>query len=141
MKITLHKQGDVYMPYDDEAVALTKKKPEGSLYVVDIKQSRNPKFHSYAMTMLTKLYEMVDTELDFNPWRKMLTVKAGYFTSIGKVDINGTTSVAVIPDSLSFENMEEEEFQQCFKAIHRAFCSKYGDILTYNQLCEWAEMR
>ena len=140
MKITLHKQEDAYYPYDDEAVALTRKKPDG-LYVVDIKQSRNPQFHRYAMKMLTRMYDMVDTDLDFNAWRKMLTIKAGYFTSIGKVDINDTTSVAVFADSLSFENMEEEEFQTCFKAIHRAFSTKYESVLTYDQLCEWAEMR
>ena len=140
MKITLHKQGDYYYPYDDEALELTRKKPDG-LYIVDVKQSRNPKYHRYAMKMLTRMYDMIETNLDFNPWRKMLTVKAGFFTTIGKVDINGTTSVAVIPDSLAFESMDEESFQTCFKSIHRAFSTKYEGVLTYDQLCEWAEMR
>jgi len=141
MKITLQKQGDCYLPYDDEAVEFTRKKPENSLYVVDIKQSRNPQFHRYAMKMLNRMYDMIDTDLDFDPWRKMLTIKAGFFTSIGKVDIKGTTSVAVTADSLAYEKMEEEEFQTCFKAIHRAFSTKYEGVLTYDQICEWAEMR
>ena len=140
MKITLQKQSDAYYPFDDEAVELTNKKPENSLYVVDIKQSRNPAYHRRALKMLRLMFDMTDECLTFEPWRKMLTIKAGYFTAIGSVDINGTVSSAVIPDSLSFENMEEAEFKECYQALHRAFCEKYGKLLTNDQLEEWSRM-
>ena len=90
--------------------------------------------------MLRIMFEMVDEQLLFDPWRKMLTIKAGYFTAIGSVDINGTVRQAVEAQSLCFENMDNDEFKDCFLALHRAFIQKYGELLTMDQLNEWAAM-
>lgn len=128
------------MPYDDVALDFTKRKPENSLYVVDIKEARDPIKHRKAFVRMQTLYNMIDTDLMFDPWRKMLTIKAGYFSTIGKVDIKGTTTVAVIADSLSYENMEDDEFHKCWLAIHQAFCDKYGNLLTMAQLEDWSRM-
>ena len=114
MKCTIQKQRDCYLPYDEESVDLTSRKKDGALFVVDIKQSRNPRYHARAMKMLRIMYEMVDEQLLFDPWRKMLTIKAGYFTAIGSVDINGTVRQAVEAQSLCFENMDNDEFKDCF---------------------------
>ena len=140
MKATLQKQGDAYYPFDDDAVELTKRKKDNSIYIVDIKQARNPLYHRRAMKMLRLMFEMVDEELMFDPWRKLLTIKAGYFTAIGSVDINGTVKQAVEAESLRFENMDNDEFRACFEALHRAFIQKYGELLTIDQLNEWAAM-
>ena len=140
MKCTIQKQGDCYLPYDEESVDLTSRKKDGALFVVDIKQARNPRYHARAMKMLRIMFEMVDEQLLFDPWRKMLTIKAGYFTAIGSVDINGTVRQAVEAQSLCFENMDNDEFKDCFLALHRAFIQKYGELLTMDQLNEWAAM-
>ena len=140
MKITLQLQDGAYYPYDDEAVDFTARKTENNLFVVDVKESRDPTKHRKAFKRLRILYDMIDTKLHFDPWRKMLTVKAGYFQTIGKVDIKGTESVAVIAESLSYENMEEDYFHKCWLAIHQAFCDKYGDLLTMEELELWAAM-
>ena len=140
MKCTIQKQVDCYLPYDADSVDLTSRKKDGALFVVDIKQSRNPRYHARAMKMLRLMYEMVDEELMFDPWRKLLTIKAGYFTAIGSVDINGTVKQAVEAESLRFENMDNDEFRACFEALHQAFIQKYGELLTMDQLNEWAAM-
>lgn len=140
MKTTIQKQGDCYFPHTVEDLELHAKLPDNSLYVVDIKRSRNPQFHRYAFAMFQRMFDMVDTDLAFDPWRKMLLIKAGFFTAIGSVDIKGTVSQAVIADSMSFEAMEETEFHAAFSAIHQAFISKYGNILTHDQLTEWSTM-
>ena len=107
-KITLQLQEDVYYPYDDEAIEVTRRRTENGLYVVDIKEQRDPIKHRKAFARMQTLYGMIETDLLFDPWRKMLTIKAGYFSTIGKVDIKGTTSVAVVADSLSWENMDRD---------------------------------
>jgi len=140
MKFTLHKQIDCFYPYDDESVENCKKLTENGIYIVDIKGARNPRFHGYAMAMLRQLYDMVDTELSFDPWRKMLTIKAGFYSTIGKVSVDGVTSVAVISDSLAFESMSEDEFRSCFNSIIDAFGNKYGKELTLDQLTEWSRI-
>ena len=140
MKIILQKQGDEYLPYDDEAVELTKRKKDGSKYVVDIVEGRNPEYHRRAFKMLHLLYDMIDEQMMFTPWRKKLTIKAGFFTAIGKVSIKGSVTTAVIADSLAYEKMDQEKFRVCWLAIHQAFCDKYGDLLTMDQLTEWSMM-
>jgi len=116
------------------------KKSEGRFFSTDLKIARSPGLHNYVMKMIRIMLDMVDANYAFDPFRKMLTIKAGFFTSIGKVNVNGETSVAVIPDSLSFENMDEEEFRECWLTIHQAFVDKYGKTLTDEQLNEWSRM-
>lgn len=140
MKVVLHYQEDSFLPYDTEAVEFAEKLPQNSIWVADFKQGRNPKFHSMAFAKLHEMYDMVDTELAFEPWRKALTIKAGYYTAIGKVDIKGVTSVAVVADSLNWENMEQVEFRDCFLLIHQAFVDKYGPKLTRSQIEHWVSM-
>lgn len=140
MKATLQKQGDCFFPYDDESLELTQRKRENSLYVVDIKEARNPQYHKYAMKMLHILHDMVEEPKGFEPFRKRLLILSGYFISHGSVDINGTTSVAVEAESMSYENMEQDEFRKCFQNILQAFCDEYGKSLTLQQLGEWARM-
>lgn len=138
MKITVMKQTDVLMPFDAESVEYVGKLKENSHFVIDIKRQRSPLFHGYAFKALTILYDMVETPLMFDPWRKMLTIKAGYFTAIGKVDIEGETSVAVVADSLSFASMDDDTFHKCLRALLSAFVVKYGKDITYDQLTEWS---
>jgi hypothetical protein len=109
---------------------------EGELVILDLKKSRNPKFHRYAFVMFRTLLDMVDEQMALEPWVKLMTTKIGRFTSVGKVDINGTTSVAVIPDSISFEAMDEIEFHKFTTEFHNYFCERYGNKVSYKQLKE-----
>ena len=128
-KISLH-------PHDDTAKKIIQKFSEGELVILDVKKSRNPKFHRYAFVMFRTLLDMVDEQMALEPWVKLMTTKIGRFTSIGKVDINGTTSVAVIPDSISFEAMDEIEFRKFTTEFHNYFCERYGNKVSYQQLKE-----
>ena len=123
-------------PNTDEGIELFFKIPDGTELILDIKRSRNPKFHRYAMAMLNRLHDMADDETAFNPWRKWLTIKAGYFSVTGFPD----GSSLVEADSLSFESMSEEKFQQVWKDLHQAFCRIYGQKITYDELTEWSVM-
>jgi hypothetical protein len=92
------------------------------------------------MKIFRELLAMTDDEhrMGFEPWRRMMTIKAGYFTSIGKVSVDGETSVAVVPDSLSFENMDDDTFRKFFNDVLNQFVQKYGKQLTLEQLEAWS---
>lgn len=139
-KVSLHKQTDVFHPDDGEALEFIRSIPENERVIAEIKRSRNPRFHRRAMAIFRELLAMTDDEhkIGFEPWRRMITVKAGYFTSIGKVSVNGETSVAVVPDSLSYENFDDDEFRKVFNDILQAFGHKYGKQLTLDQLEAWS---
>ena len=140
MKLTLQKQEDCFLPFDEESLNYVKRLPENSEYIVNVVRSRNPKYHRLAMKRLRIMYDMVDEDKTFDPWRRLLTVKAGYFDALSNVKVNGEVQVALVPHSLSFEKMDEDEFRECFKALHQAFIDKYAVKLTYDQLCEWSVM-
>ena len=140
MKLVLHYQDHGFLPFDEESLASAETLEENSVWVVDIKQPRNPKFHGYAFKMFHIMHDMIDAEYDFDPWRKNLTILAGYYTAHGKVNVQGIVMARVEADSLSFENMDDDDFHKFFKAFHRAFEVKYHKDITYDQLMEWAEM-
>ena len=133
MKVTLVKLRDQSTgntslhPYDSAAKKAIAKFSEGELVILDLKRSRNPKFHRYAWVMFRTLLDMVDEPIALESWVKMM---------IGKVDINGTTSVAAIPDSISFEVMDEIEFHKFTSEFHNYFCERYGNKVSYKQLQE-----
>ena len=143
MKTTFIKDVDKFggrylRPYDDQAKEAFNNFSEFQLVIIDLKKSRNPKFHRLAFAMMRTLYDMVDEPMPFENWRKLMLIKAGYFTSVGKVDINGTVSSALIPDSLSYEKMDEIEFRECIGNFLQQFIEKYHKSLTYEELHEAA---
>lgn len=140
MKGTFQIVGGALVPVDQETIDLLAKYPDAHLFVLDLKAQRNPKFHRRAFALMRVLFDMIDSDVRFDPWRKLLTIRAGYFTTIGKINIKGETSVAVTADSLEFENMDQDEFAECFHGIHQAWGDKYGESISYDQLMEWSEM-
>lgn len=140
MKLSLQFQEDVFHPCDEESYKFMQSLAQNQEVIAEVKISRSPRFHRRAMAIFRELHAMTDDEgrIGFEPWRRMMTIKAGYFTSIGKVDVNGQTSVAVVPDSLSFENMEDDQFRKVFNDILNAFGQKYGHQLTLEQLTTWS---
>ena len=133
MKTSWAKGQGCLVPMDDEArEQLNRLAPE---VVIDIKNSRNPQFHRYAMAMFTRLHEMSDEEAGFDPWRKWLTIKAGWSITTGFAD----GSVQVEAMSLAFEKMSQDKFEKCWRDIHQAFCATYGQKMTYDELTEWSQ--
>lgn len=136
----MQKQDDVLMPFDAEAVDYVNRIKDGEILTCEVKRPRNPLYHNRAFACLHEMHDMIETELSFEHFRRFLIIKAGYFTTIGKVSINGDTQVAVEADSLSFESMSQDKFYQCFQDILQAFCNKFGKTLTLDQLENWARM-
>ena len=140
VKITLQKSGQVLAAYAHEDLAWIDKLNDGQIIVIQYTRSRNPQYHRYAMKMMRVLHDMVDETMGFDPWRRLMTVKAGYFDAVGKVLIDGTVQSSVIPHSIAFEKMDQDDFREYFNNVLQAFSDKYGKELTYDQLYQWAMM-
>ena len=121
---------------DSDTCEMLQDIPELTKVVVDVKQSRNPQFHAYAFTMLGKLHEMADVETPFDPWRKYLTIKAGYCKTTGFPD----GSVLVEADSLNWQSMSQARFKQVWLDLHQTFVNIYGNKLSMEDLETWAMM-
>ena len=99
-----------YAPYDTTDHEVSAKIPVGA--VVKAKQSRNYLFHKKAFALLTIGFENQTKYESFEVYRKIQTIKAGFFDEAeGK---NGT--VYYLPQSLSFDTMNAETFEKWYNA-------------------------
>jgi len=121
MQIEMTKQpGGVFIPADDMELPRLEKFKSGEQYQVDIKLVRNPRFHRKAFAFFKFCFEhwrsdreFMDEKGQFDVFRKHLTVIAGYHDTF--YNIQGTSRVEA--KSLSFGNMDQDEFEACYKAL------------------------
>jgi len=100
-----------YSPYDDGDYESSKKIKIGS--IVKCNQARNYEFHKKVFALLNLGFSNQDRYTNFNLYRKVITIKAGYFDMVdGKA---GKTFY--IPKSISFEAMSQIEFQKFYDAV------------------------
>lgn len=141
MKIEYIKQpGGVLVPASDMEAAKLDRFKTGEQYTVEIKLTRNPRFHAKVFAFFNFCFEywrgdreFVCESKQFDIFRQHLTCLAGYYTS--HVNIHG--EVRIEADSLSFSSMEQDEFEKCYTALINAACKNIfhnTDDETYNQL-------
>ena len=86
-----------------------------------ISQPRNLQFHRKGFALLHSIFELVDTELTFEQFRKLLVAKAGYGEFIS---VRG--KVIFLPKSLSWGSMDETEFQKVYQDIITVAIREYA---------------
>lgn len=99
-----------YAPYDTSDHEASVKIAVGS--VVKATQSRNYQFHKKAFALLAIGYENQDKYDTEEVYRKVLTIRAGYFDEVPGKD--GQTYY--FPKSLSFDKMSAEVFEKWYTA-------------------------
>jgi len=141
MKIEMIKEaGGVFRPASDIEFDKTTKFKTGEQYQVEIKLTRNPKFHRKVFAFFNFCFEYwaginqyQSESKQFDVFRNHLTVLAGFYDQF--VSIHGDLRVEA--KSLSFSAMSQEEFEECYLALTRAAMKhvfKTADENTYNQL-------
>lgn len=106
------------LPSDAEAEGVVNKWKVGASYSLTYATARNPKFHRLVFAVTTAV---IDNAPEDSYWHgkdayhfiKAVELKAGMVDEI--VDLNG--EVHLIPKSIAFENMSEDEFKKLFDAL------------------------
>ena len=125
MKLEFIKQaGGNLTPADDFSAEKLLKFKTGGQYTVDIKRTRNPVFHQKMFVFFKFCFdhwagghEFQDESTQFDSFRKQLTITAGYYDQVFNLN---KTDFTLEARSLSFGNMEQEEFEQCYHSIIQA---------------------
>jgi len=86
---------------------------KGKSYTFEYKRARNHKFHRLVFGVATIVCENSDRWDNPLLFIKAVELTHGYVDTL--VDMNG--EVFMIPKSISFENMEEQEFNKLFDCI------------------------
>lgn len=121
MKIQMVKlRGGVLAPASDIDEEVMTRFKTNEQYEIEIKQSRNPKFHAKVFKFLTYCFnhwksdrEFMDEAGQFDVFRKNLTVIAGYKREY--YSIRGAVRVEAM--SLSYANMDQVAFEQLYNAL------------------------
>ncbi|UGC97778.1 NinB/ Orf homologous recombination mediator [Pantoea phage PdC23] len=127
MKIEMIKNaGGALLPATDEEAEKLKRFKNGAMYTIEMKLTRNPKFHAKMFAFFNFCfehwcaeragYQFMDREAQFNTFRNHLTVLAGFYTQTYKID----GSVRVEARSLAYANMSPEDFEACYSAVVNA---------------------
>ena len=120
MKIQCYKSGnslEIHPDYQGKFSWCT----DGDLIEIEVKRVRNPAFHRKVFAFFKFCFEhwvehnsFRDELAQFESFRKQLTILAGYYYEV--VDIASGT-LRVEAKSLSFGNMDQTEFEQCYSAL------------------------
>lgn len=127
MQIDLVKHpGGVFSPVNDSDLERLQRFRNGETYTADIKLTRNPKFHRKVMAFFGFCFShwcadraglgSADETTQFNRFRKDLTILAGFYDTV--TNIRG--EVRAEAKSLSYAQMEQEEFERCYSALVNA---------------------
>lgn len=129
MKVNFVKQpGGVLLPASEVESERLKRLKSGIVYEVDIKggEKRNRGYHGKIFLFMTFCFQYWDghntdfqyqcEKAQFDSFRKNLTIASGYFDWV--VGLNGEPMMQA--RSLSYDSMEQEEFEQCANAMINA---------------------
>lgn len=114
------------MPTEERDLPALQKFRNGELYEVEVKLTRNPAFHRKVFAFFNFCFEhwaadktewkYFDERKQFDTFRKNLTVLAGYKDVTYTID----GRMRVEAQSLSYGNMDQDEFEQCYSALINA---------------------
>ncbi|MDI9768207.1 DUF1367 family protein [Pantoea dispersa] len=127
MQIELIKSaGGIFTPALDSDVQRLTRFKNGEQYTAEIKLTRNPAFHRKVMAFFGFCFEHwcadraglgnADEYTQRTRFRKDLTILAGFYDTV--VNIRG--EVRAEAKSLSYANMEQEEFERCYSSLINA---------------------
>ena len=127
MQIDLVKHpGGLFSPLHDKDLERLQRFKNGETYTADIKLTRNPRFHRKVMAFFGFCFEHwsadraglgnADETTQFNRFRKDLTILAGFYDTV--TNIRG--EVRAEAKSLSYAQMEQEEFERCYSSLINA---------------------
>ena len=117
-------QTGMLSPASEEDACFLRKVKTGAVLSVEIKQTRNYKFLKKAFALfklafdvwepVTPLeYKGLPVAKDFDRFRKDMIILAGFFKAV----YNVRGELRLEADSLSFASMDEERFEQVFRAV------------------------
>lgn len=126
MKIYLTKIHDSLVPENEDAAKWLDKVPTGETLFLEIKKTRNYRFHRKFFALLNFLFsrweplELQDSkwkgvtpEKSFEQFRKDIVILAGHYDAYYRVD----GSVRIDAKSIRFGRMEEAEFEELYGAV------------------------
>ncbi len=123
----LVKDDNYFVPYDTSDKIKFNKLKEGT--VVKASQARNVEHHKKAFAILNTGFENQEKYADFDAYRMVTTIKAGYY-----IEVESKRGKEYLPKSLSFENMSQADFEEFYESMCTVIAGDLG--ITTDELKE-----
>ena len=139
MKILLVNTLDGLKPMYDEDFNEKKKLKIGKAYEADIKLIRNYEFHKKYFSLLNIAWNYLNEKQqlffnnNFNVFRKSIEIIAGHCEKIYNYTLKSWID---IPKSISFDSMDEAEFQELYNNVRDILLQTYLKHITEKQFNE-----
>ena len=114
----------------------------GDIVFAEIRKPRNPAFHRLAHALGALVADNIDEFEGMSPHAvlKRLQLESGIGCESIAYKINGMSIVQRIPLSLSFESLDQTQFEAVYSAMCRHIAERYWPSLTPERVAEMAEM-
>ena len=124
MKITLIKTlNNTFKIAFDSDYETAKKIKVNEPYEFEFKNSRNPKHHKKYFALLNLVVNNTEKFKDVNHLRMILAIECGYYDEL----INPLTGeVTIVPKSISFSSMGQDEFSELYSKSIDYCCKVLG---------------
>ena len=96
----------------------------GEVYRADVVKPRSYRSHKLCMALLTLTYANQDRYTDFNMFRKAVALEAGHVNQI--IRLSG--EIVLEAGSLSYDALDEVQFQDVFRKMMAVCCSILGNV-------------
>ncbi|NIT58409.1 MAG: hypothetical protein GWN00_19935 [Aliifodinibius sp.] len=132
-----------YAPADEYTAARLRDKGHriNDIVFAQMSKPRNPKFHNLAHKFGELVSENIDSfmSMDAHKVLKRLQIEANIGCEEVAANIAGHGMIILkIPRSLSFESMEEGEFQEVMRGMCRHVAEFYWPMLSEDEIAEMA---
>lgn len=129
-ELYLFKHIDALVPADEETQDILKKIPQGKSIKVKYSFPRNYENHKRFFAFIKTTFDIQDSFDNIKHYRSWVIMKSGYCETA--VAPNG--QVMFFPESISFDNMDEDKFKDLFSKSVDAFISVWGSRITKEKL-------
>ena len=103
-------QNGTFAPADDDSFDTARKFKAGQTYPVKIWIKRNTQFHKKFFALLKEIYQNQDTYTNINDLRVEILLKTGFYDE--HITMKG--QIIYLPKSMSFENMDNVDFENLY---------------------------
>lgn len=120
-----------FIPVEEDAEKILKKIGMGEIVELDYKHARNYGFHKKFFAMVQHVFENQETYATMQQVLDIIKIGAGHYDLL--ILPNGERNY--VPRSISFDNMEELEFQEFYdKAVAAVVRAKLATDETINYI-------
>lgn len=130
MKYYFRKARVSLVPADEKCLKRLKKIVEGDVISLEIKQVRSYPQLKRFFSFVKITFDIQDHFTEIEAYRRWLTIKAGYYTTI----VYPSGEAVLDSDSIAFDSMEEEDFIKLFSSCVNVFLKELGTGISENEL-------